>query len=309
MAIFNPWTLPKLPFEPMDHILQLYIGGKPSLPERSFVGTTVFHIAVRVPANETTVTLRLRRRTLLLTLNGQRASQWLFVDAQTPVNIPPFAFFATVAAPGNIEVNLAEGSSTLHCMGFTQQAIPLLAEEFDRYADLAAASTDAETAAHHLPPRFLPYTIHKYLDRLHDTDKKGFALNLYRKEALYQIAKLYHTSLMAATPKPRATHDEELMRQAEAYIQRNGTNPTFNVDSLARVVGLSRRNLYRLFENQGKPTPQKMILQTRLEKAHELLRNTDYSVGDVATMTGFNHLSYFAKQYKTRFGHLPKENT
>src|SRR3546814_12109733 len=61
--------------------------------------------------------------------------------------------------------------------------------------------------------------------------------------------------------------------------------------------------------NQGKSTPQKLILHTRLEKAHQLLKNPDHLVGDVATRVGFNHWSYFSTQYKALFGHAPHKRS
>lgn len=249
--------------------------------------------------------LKLSNRTLLLVLNGQHATRWAFAKGHKQLDIPPFAFFAALVPGGAIEVQSEQGMPTVHCMGFSRQAIPLLAAEFSRYAELAAATADPTAAACTLPHRFLPYTIYKYLDRLNKTDKRGFALNIQRKEALYQAAKLYHTNLMASHPEPRTTLDEDMLRQAEELIQTHFADPTFNVDSLAQDVGTSRRNLYRLFENQGKSTPQKLILHTRLEKAHQLLKNPDHTVGDVATMVGFNHPSYFATQYKALFGHVP----
>ncbi len=290
--------------KPTDHHFELYVNGEACLPERAFAGTTVFYVAAKLAA-DAAATLHLSDRTLLLVLNGQYATRWVFGDGQNPLDIPPFASFAALGPAGPIEVQPGQGTSTVHCMGFSQQAIPLLATEFSRYAELAAATADPTAAVCTLPHRFLPYTIYKYLDRLNKTDKRGFALNIQRKEALYQAAKLYHTNLMASQPEPRTTLDEDMLRQAEELIQTRLADPTFDVNGLARDVGLSRRNLYRLFENQGKSTPQKLILHARLEKAHQLLKNTDHPVGDVATKVGFNHPSYFATQYKALFGHPP----
>ena len=288
-----------------DHHFQLYVDGKPCLPERAFAGTTVFYAAAKVSAGTAEAVLKLSNRTLLLVLNGQHATRWAFARGQKHLDIPPFAFFAALVPGGAIEVLSEQGMSTVHCMGFSRQAIPLLAAEFSRYAELAAATADPTAAVCTLPHRFLPYTIYKYLDRLNKTDKRGFALNIQRKEALYQAAKLYHTNLTASQPAPRTTLDEDMLHQAKELIQTRFADPTFDVNSLARDVGMSRRNLYRLFENQGKSTPQKLILHTRLERAQQLLKNTDHPVGDVATKVGFNHPSYFSTQYKAHFGHAP----
>ena len=44
----------------------------------------------------------------------------------------------------------------------------------------------------------------------------------------------------------------------------------------------------------------------RLKVADTLLANTDYPIGEVAAMTGFEDASYFARIYKKQFGHSPK---
>ncbi|WP_257670664.1 helix-turn-helix transcriptional regulator [Parapedobacter tibetensis] len=294
----------------MEHHIYLYIDGKPCVPERAFAGTTFFYFVAKAPGSTAaTVTLQLSNRALLFVLNGPSGSQWVFAGGQEPLDIPPFAFFAAMAPAGAIEARLETGPSGVHCIGFSERAIPLLAEEFELFADLVDMAVDADRpGTYSLPHRFLPYTIYKYLDKLDKTDKRGFALNVHRKEALYQTAKLYHASLMAAAPKPSTTQDEDLMCRAVELIQLHFADPTFNIDRLAGQVGLSRRNLYRLFENQRQPTPQRLILNTRMEKARELLQDSHHPVSEIAGMVGFNHLSYFSAQYKAAFGHLPNEN-
>lgn len=74
---------------------------------------------------------------------------------------------------------------------------------------------------------------------------------------------------------------------------------------LASYVGLSRRQLQRLFQKFLLCTPSRYYLQLRLQKARELLHQTDLSLVEVSAQTGFVSNSHFSKSYKEVFGHAP----
>jgi transcriptional regulator GlxA family with amidase domain len=74
---------------------------------------------------------------------------------------------------------------------------------------------------------------------------------------------------------------------------------------LASYVDLSRRQLQRLFQKFLLCTPSRYYLQLRLQKARELLHQTDLSLVEVSAQTGFVSNSHFSKSYKELFGHAP----
>ena len=74
---------------------------------------------------------------------------------------------------------------------------------------------------------------------------------------------------------------------------------------LAEYVGLSRRQLQRLFQHYLMSTPSRHYLQIRLLRARELLHQTRLSLVEIASLTGFVSSSHFSKSYKERFGHSP----
>lgn len=49
------------------------------------------------------------------------------------------------------------------------------------------------------------------------------------------------------------------------------------------------------------------LIQQRLDRAEMLLRESKYSVAEVATMVGYGHLGNFAKAFKQRFGITPRQ--
>jgi transcriptional regulator GlxA family with amidase domain len=74
---------------------------------------------------------------------------------------------------------------------------------------------------------------------------------------------------------------------------------------LARVAGVSVRQLERLFRRHLRHGIHRQYSSMRLERARQLLRETTLPVLDVAVATGFTSSSQFARAYKRSFGEPP----
>lgn len=77
--------------------------------------------------------------------------------------------------------------------------------------------------------------------------------------------------------------------------------------ALAGDAGLSVRQVERLFLRHLNTTPGRFYMRLRLERARELLRQTNLSILDIAIATGFTSHSYFAQSYRQVFGRPPSE--
>lgn len=76
---------------------------------------------------------------------------------------------------------------------------------------------------------------------------------------------------------------------------------------LARAAGLSVRQVERLFLRHLGQTPGRYYMRLRLERARQLLRQTNMPILDVAVATGFTSHSYFAQSYRQQFGRPPSD--
>ena len=76
-------------------------------------------------------------------------------------------------------------------------------------------------------------------------------------------------------------------------------------ENLASYVGLSRRQLQRLFQRYLMCAPSRYYLQLRLQRARELLRQTSMNLVEISASTGFVSTSHFSKSYKEFYGHSP----
>ncbi len=77
---------------------------------------------------------------------------------------------------------------------------------------------------------------------------------------------------------------------------------------LACGVGLSERQLERLFRKYLDTTPSRYARDHRLARARALLRQTGMSVIEVAIACGFTTASHFTKSYRELFGRTPGED-
>ena len=74
---------------------------------------------------------------------------------------------------------------------------------------------------------------------------------------------------------------------------------------LASDVGISTRQLERLFRRYLNRSPKRYYMELRLEKARNLLLQTDMSVINMALASGFTSPSHFSKCYRMHFSTTP----
>lgn len=94
--------------------------------------------------------------------------------------------------------------------------------------------------------------------------------------------------------------------EAVALMEANLAEP-LPTDEIARLVGVSRRQLERLFKQHLDELPSRWYLQLRLEQARRLLRQTSQSVLQIALGCGFASGPHFSNAYRARFGRTPRE--
>ncbi len=74
---------------------------------------------------------------------------------------------------------------------------------------------------------------------------------------------------------------------------------------LAKDVGMSTRQLERLFRRYLNRSPKRYYMELRLQKARNLLMQTDMSVINVALACGFASPSHFSKCYRSHYNTTP----
>jgi transcriptional regulator GlxA family with amidase domain len=75
--------------------------------------------------------------------------------------------------------------------------------------------------------------------------------------------------------------------------------------TLAKDVGMSTRQLERLFRRYLSRSPKRYYMELRLQKARNLLMQTDMTVINVALACGFASPSHFSKCYRSHYDTTP----
>ena len=88
-------------------------------------------------------------------------------------------------------------------------------------------------------------------------------------------------------------------------LMESNIREPFSQVELASYVGLSRRQLQRLFQKYLLCSPSHYYLRLRLERARQLLFQTDFSIVEISAQTGFVSSSHFSTTYKELYGNTP----
>lgn len=88
-------------------------------------------------------------------------------------------------------------------------------------------------------------------------------------------------------------------------MMENNIEEPISPSLLAKDVGMSTRQLERLFRRYLNRSPKRYYMELRLQKARNLLMQTDMSVINVALACGFASPSHFSKCYRAHYNTTP----
>ena len=100
--------------------------------------------------------------------------------------------------------------------------------------------------------------------------------------------------------------EQKFLLRVKKLLDENLSNEDFGVERLAEALHLSPSNLYRKLKALTNLSAIQLIHQARLEESVRLLK-TGHSIGEVATLVGFQNLSSFSNFFKKEYGVSPRE--
>lgn len=114
----------------------------------------------------------------------------------------------------------------------------------------------------------------------------------------------------AGEERPRAPVAARLgsskLAEAVTLMEANLAEP-LPTEDIARLVGVSRRQLERLFKQHLDELPSRYYAELRLARARRLLQQSNQSILQVGLACGFSSGSHFSNAYRARFGHTPRD--
>ncbi|WP_169054056.1 GlxA family transcriptional regulator [Nitratireductor sp. XY-223] len=107
-----------------------------------------------------------------------------------------------------------------------------------------------------------------------------------------------------AGPVQRYGTSSPLVLQAIELMENHMADP-LALDQIAQLVGLSARQLNRLFRSQLGRSTMGFYRDLRLDMADNLLRQSALGVTEIALASGFANSAHFSDSYRRRFGRAP----
>ena len=101
---------------------------------------------------------------------------------------------------------------------------------------------------------------------------------------------------------------DPLLKKLMLFISENYSNSELSLDEIASEMLMSKSTLSRRLKSIMDKTPIEILVEYRLYKARDLLKNSKDTISEIAQSVGFNDPLYFSKKYKAFFGYSPSEN-
>lgn len=93
-----------------------------------------------------------------------------------------------------------------------------------------------------------------------------------------------------------------------AKLMASNLEEPLSIGDLAEYVGISKRQLERLFKQNLGSTPTQYYISLRLKSARRLLIQTEKSIIDISFSCGFSSAAHFSRCYRRMFGSAPRED-
>ncbi|MGG6263829.1 helix-turn-helix domain-containing protein [Leptolyngbya sp. AN03gr2] len=95
------------------------------------------------------------------------------------------------------------------------------------------------------------------------------------------------------------------LRPAVDYMHEH-LEETLSLERIAQVVGMSRYHFIRCFKQAIGISPHQYLLRQRVDRAKQLLQNSQMPLSDIADSCGFSNQSHFTTSFKQQTGATPR---
>lgn len=150
----------------------------------------------------------------------------------------------------------------------------------------------------------------KILDVLQSlSDLEQHKTSLYAYEVLTLLCTLW-LELCRVVTFPDKSAERNVVNHRMAlfldFIERHYSEP-ISLEKLAESAHVSKSECLRCFKASLQTAPYQYLMEYRLSKAAELLRETDAPVSEIAASVGFGQVSHFGKCFRDKTGMSPSE--
>lgn len=125
-----------------------------------------------------------------------------------------------------------------------------------------------------------------------------------KEDASNEIKEHFVNDIFLTSKKCVLNKTENTLLSAYEYISQNFSKK-LSLKLLAQANCCSVQTLINRFRMYTGKTPTEYITQFRIKKAKDLLINTDFSIGQIANLCGYENVYYFSNVFKKEIGISP----
>ncbi|MCM3728054.1 response regulator [Neobacillus cucumis] len=138
-------------------------------------------------------------------------------------------------------------------------------------------------------------------------DSENRIMKLQTVDEIFTEVRMIALDLAVFVSKLNENQKHSLVDKAIKFIRDNYHDTSLNLQRVAEVVHVSSAYLSNLFKVEKGINFGDVLLETRMEKAMELFRQTDLKSYEVAEKTGYSNPQYFSSSFKKYTGYSPAE--
>ena len=101
--------------------------------------------------------------------------------------------------------------------------------------------------------------------------------------------------------------DQAFLEKAKQAVEKHIDNEDFTVDQFCKELALNRTSVHLKMKSLTGKNTTGFIRSIRIEKALSIIHSEEYSMMDVATLSGFSNRRTFTRAFKEQVGITPKE--
>ena len=105
----------------------------------------------------------------------------------------------------------------------------------------------------------------------------------------------------------RVNNVKSVITKAQKYIEANSSSPDISLNTIAEHVYLNPAYFSKLYKKEAGETYMEFLTRLRIEKAKNLLKDTNIRTADVGTAVGYPNSQYFTTLFKKVIGITPLE--
>ncbi len=132
----------------------------------------------------------------------------------------------------------------------------------------------------------------------------GTLIICYLQEALLLLLQFYETISHKTLLSDSKSSQNDLLSEILTYMNTRIAEP-ITIEEICHEFFISRSSLQALFKTHLNTSPKNYLLNIKLQKSKELIRENQYTISEIAYMLGFSSIHYFSRLFKKYFNTTP----